>query len=192
MLLIKHRVNSLKDLSAVSPDQGIEIDVRDYDGEICCAHDPFTRGDSLRQVLGGYAHAFVIFNVKADGLESQIIQLAREMGISSYFFLDCANPTLVSLARKGFTRVAVRYSEYEPIEFALAFTGKVEWVWVDCFSHLPLNASSHEQLKRCFKICIVSPELQGHPRRQIGEFRQALQDLPVDAVCTDFPEDWTQ
>jgi hypothetical protein len=191
MLLIKHRVNSLKDLSAVPRNQGVEIDVRDFGGEICCAHDPFTRGELLRDLLGGYAHAFAIFNVKADGLESHIMQLADEMKISSYFFLDCANPTLVGLARKGFTKVAVRYSEYEPLEFALAFAEKVEWVWIDCFSTLPLDASSHEQLRRWFKICIVSPELQGHPRQRIGQFRQALQALPVDAVCTDYPEDWT-
>ncbi len=192
MLLIKHRVNTLQDLLQVPRDQGIEIDVRDYDGEMRCAHDPFTSGEALQHLLDGYAHAFAIFNVKADGLEPRIMQLAKEMGITSYFFLDCANPTLVKLAQSGFSRIAVRYSEYEPLEFALAFSGKAEWIWVDCFSVLPLNSSSYERLRRWFKICIVSPELQGHSRSRIGEFRQILQDLPVDAVCTDFPEDWTK
>ena len=192
MLLVKHRVNSLKDLSSVPKSQGIEIDVRERDGEICCAHDPFVPGEPLRRLLAGYSHSLAIFNVKADGLESYISRLAEEMGISTYFFLDCANPTLVNMARRGLTRMAVRFSEYEPIEFTLAFAGKVEWVWVDCFSRLPLTASTHAQLSRSFKICVVSPELQGHPRQRIGQFRQLLQGLPVDAVCTDFPEDWIQ
>jgi hypothetical protein len=190
MLLIKHRVNTLQHLRAVPPEQGVEIDIRDVNGEMCCTHDPFTAGEPLRHVLSGYAHALAIFNVKTDGLEQHIIKLAAEMGVSSYFFLDCANPSLVALVRKGFSKVAVRYSEYEPIEFALAFHGKAEWVWVDCFSHLPLDAASHQRLRRSFKICIVSPELQGHPRQRIQEFRQTLRELPVDAVCTDFPEDW--
>ena len=87
--------------------------------------------------------------------------------------------------------MAVRYSEYEPIEFALAFSGQAGWVWVDCFTHLPLTPEVYWRLKPHFKICLVSPELQGHPRGQIRQFRLQLRDLPVDAVCTDFCEDWS-
>lgn len=190
MLLIQHRVNKRKDLSVVPAHYGIEIDLRDSGADICCAHDPFSSGEPLCHVLGAYSHALAIFNVKADGLEQRIIRLAREAGVQSYFFLDCANPTLVNLVRQGLKTVAVRYSEYEPIEFALAFAGKAEWVWVDCFSTLPIDSVSHKQLRRWFKICIVSPELQGHPRERIAEYKKILRELPVDAVCTDFPEDW--
>ena len=190
MLLIKHRVNTVQDVSTVPAVQGIEVDIRDNGREICCSHDPFSGGEALRDVLAGFGHALAIFNVKADGLEQPIIRLAQELGIDSYFFLDCATPTLVGLVRRGFTKVAVRYSEHEPIEFALAFAGKADWVWVDCFSSFPLTALSYQQLRPYFKICVVSPELQGHPRQRIGEFRQLLLELPVDAVCTDFPEDW--
>ena len=85
--------------------------------------------------------------------------------------------------------MAVRYSEYEPIEFALAFAGRARWVWVDCFTRLPLDRNTHRRLQEHFKICLVSPELQGHPRATIQAYRRQL-EAPVDAVCTDFPEDW--
>ena len=87
-------------------------------------------------------------------------------------------------------RVAVRYSEFEPVEFALAFAGQADWVWVDCFTHLPLNPETYRRLHDHFKICLVSPELQQHPREQIRLFREQLRSMPIDAVCTDYCHDW--
>ncbi len=191
LLLIDHRVNTLECLSKVPADHGVEIDVRDYDGELTLAHDPFQKGLGLEEFLRHYHHALVIFNVKCDGLEDRISRLAEKHGVGEYFFLDVANPTLVRLVRGGEKSVAVRYSEYEPISFALAFAGQARWVWVDCFTHLPLDRDSHRQLREHFKVCVVSPELQGHPRATIQQFRRQLADLPIDAVCTDYPGDWT-
>ena len=116
--------------------------------------------------------------------------LAAQHAVRDFFFLDVANPTLVKLARRGERRVAVRYSEFEPLEFALAFAGKVDWVWIDTFTRLPLDAATHAALAAHFKLCLVSPELQGHPRGRIAEYRAQLAELPLDAVCTDFCEDW--
>jgi hypothetical protein len=119
-----------------------------------------------------------------------VIELAERHKVRDYFFLDCANPTLIRLARRGVRKLAVRFSEYEPIESALALAGQAEWVWVDCFTRLPLDAESHRRLKQHFKICVVSPELQGHPAVQIAEYRKVFEKLPIDAVCTDLPEAW--
>lgn len=190
MLLIEHRVNTLEHLRRTPRDRGVEIDVRDYDGELRLAHDPLQSGERLEDWLLGYAHALVIFNVKCDGLEGPILKLAARHRLEDFFFLDVANPTLVSLVRRGERRVAVRYSEYEPIEFALAFAGQAEWVWVDCFNRLPLDPRSYSQLRAHFKLCVVSPELQGHPRGRLAEYRAQLGAMPVDAVCSDFCEDW--
>ena len=190
MLLIEHRVNTLAHLRRVPPDRGVEIDVRDYDGDLRLVHDPLQSGERLADWLAGYRHALLIFNVKCDGLEDHLRTLAAQHGIERYFFLDVANPTLVRLAREGERRAAVRFSEYEPIEFALAFAGQVDWVWVDCFTRLPLDLVTHVRLRQHFRFCLVSPELQGHPRARIAEFRAQLHGLPVDAVCSDFCEDW--
>jgi hypothetical protein len=192
MLLIEHRVNTLAHLARVPEERGIEVDVRDYEGELRLAHDPLESGERLEDLLAAYRHALVIFNVKCDGLEGRITALAARHGIENYFFLDVANPTLVGLARRGERRAAVRFSEYEPIEFALAFAGQVDWVWVDCFTRLPLEQESYARLRdrSGFKLCLVSPELQQHPREWIADFRARLREMPVDAVCSDYCEDW--
>lgn len=191
MLLIEHRINTLEALRRVPPQHGIEIDIRDYDGHLVLTHDPFESGEKLEDLLAAVDHALVVFNVKCDGLEEPIRELADRFGINDYFFLDLAPPTLVRLALAGERRLAVRYSEHEPIEGALAFAGRAEWVWIDCFTHLPLDPSSYRRLAEHFKICLVSPELQGHARSRIGELRRDLEHLQVDAVCTDFPGDWS-
>lgn len=191
MLLIEHRVNTLEHLQRVPPERGIEVDVRDYDGDLRLVHDPFQSGERLEDLLAAYRHALVIFNVKCDGLESRIMDLAAKYNIANYFFLDLANPTLVNLVRRGVRQVAVRYSEFEPLEFALAFAGQAEWVWVDCFTYLPLNREIYRRLHQHFKICLVSPELQKHPRDWIQAFRRQLHDMPIDAVCTDFCNEWS-
>jgi len=189
-LLIEHRVNTLAHLRRVPPTRGIEVDVRADGGELVLAHNPFESGERLDDLLAAYQHALLILNVKCDGLEERLLALAARHGIRDLFLLDVANPSLVKLVRGGERRVAVRYSEYEPIEFALAFAGQAEWAWIDCFTRLPLDAASYAQLRAHFKLCLVSPELQRHPRSTIAEFRAQLATMPVDAVCTDFCEDW--
>jgi hypothetical protein len=190
MLLIEHRVNTVEHLLRTPRNFGIEVDVRDYDGDLRLVHDPFLSGEKLEDLLEVYQHALIIFNVKCDGLEGPILDLVDKYKINEYFFLDVANPTLVRLANNGIRKVAVRYSEFEPLESALVFAGKVEWVWVDCFTRLPINRESYGQLRNYFKICLVSPELQKHPRTMIPLFKEQLMETPIDAVCSDFCEDW--
>lgn len=190
MLLIEHRVNTLEHLRRAPPECGIEVDIRDYEGDLRLVHDPFLKGERLEDLLAAYRHAFIIFNVKCDGLEKQIMDLAAKYGVQDYFLLDLANPTLINLACRGVRQIAVRYSEYEPLEFALAFAGQVDWVWVDCFTRLPLDFESYERLHRHFKICLVSPEMQKHPRAMIRSFQEQLRGMPVEAVCTDYCDDW--
>lgn len=190
MLLIEHRVNTIEHLRRVPPERGVEIDIRDYEGELRLVHDPLESGESLEDWLAAYRHALVIFNTKCDGLVERIMELAARHRVENYFFLDLANPTLINLARQGVRQLAVRYSEFEPLEFALAFAGKVEWVWVDCFTRLPLDPATYQRLHQYFKICLVSPELQQHPRTTIQTFREQLLTMPIEAVCTDLCNDW--
>ena len=190
MLLIEHRVNTLAQLQRIPVERGVEVDVRDYDGDLRLVHDPFLSGERLEDFLTAYRQALIIFNVKCDGLENRILELVAKYHVNNFFFLDVANPTLVSLVHRGVRQVAVRYSEFEPIEFALAFAGKVDWVWVDCFTRLPLEADVYQRLSTHFKLCLVSPELQKHPRALIHTFREQLRGMPIDAVCSDFCDDW--
>ncbi|MNW16572.1 hypothetical protein D3C71_2154620 [compost metagenome] len=64
--------------------------------------------------------------------------------------------------------------------------GKVKWVWVDCFTKLPINKENYSKLKEWgYKLCLVSPELQGRDQ-DIEEYKQYLQDndIKFDKICT--------
>ena len=190
MLLIEHRVNTVAHLSRVPTNRGVEVDIRDYDGDLRLAHDPFVGGERLEDFLAAYRHTLIILNVKSDGLVQPILELLKNYQVNDYFFLDVANPTFVNMVRNDIHKIATHFSEFEPIDFSLAFAGKVDWVWVDCFTQLPLEPESYERLSEHFKLCVVSPELQNHPREMIQSFRQQLKDMPIEAVCTDFCDDW--
>lgn len=190
MLKIAHRINTLQQLKNVPTSQGIELDIRAYENQLILHHDPFVKGELFEDILKEYQHQTLILNTKCEGMENEILALLEQYQITDYFFLDLSLPFLVKFANKGLKKIAVRFSEFEPIEFALAFAGKVDWVWVDCFNHLPLNISTYQELKKHFKICLVSPELQGYELNRITEFTEQISEMEIDAVCTKRPDLW--
>lgn len=206
MQKIAHRINTLTQLKAIPLGQGIELDVRYHENSIVLHHDPFHHHDVpqpelFEDILRNYnCQGPIIVNVKTEGIEQECIKLLNKYKIKHWFFLDLSMPYFVIYAKKaedheieGFSseNLAVRFSEYEAIEYALKFAGKVRWVWVDCFTKMPLTASIFKKFKESgFKICIVSPELQKHPKEWISEFKKQLDGIPINAVCTKFPELW--
>lgn len=190
MLFIRHRINTLEDLKTVPQDMGIELDIRYEGSRLILHHDPFTSGLDFEELLKAYRHAFMILNIKSEGIEEKVLELLRKYQVQNYFFLDVSFPALIKLWKSGEKNIAVRFSEYEPLEQCLALKGMVSWVWVDCFNRCPLDAESHARLKEHFKICLVSPELQKYPAARIEEFRKQLEHLPADAVCTKEPDLW--
>lgn len=190
MLYVQHRVNTVAQLRDVPPEHGVEIDLRDRRERLILQHDPFADGEDFEEWLPHYRHRLLILNVKSERIEPRVRELVQRHGIEEYFFLDSSFPMLRLLSLQGERRLAVRFSELEPVEAAEAVAGLVDWVWVDCFTRLPLNADTYARLKRHFRLCVVSPELQGRPVATIGEFAGALQPYPVDAVCTKRPDLW--
>jgi len=116
--------------------------------------------------------------------------LLKRYKARDYFFLDVSFPALVKLTRKGEKNIAVRFSEYEPVESCLAVKDLVRWVWIDCFTKLPLDDRNYSALKKHFKLCLVSPELENHPKERIAEFKAAVARWEIDAVCTKHPKLW--
>lgn len=190
MLIIRHRVNSVRELKRVPHSEGIEVDIREWNGKLHLEHDPYKRGESLETYLKTYSHRLLILNVKGDGYEPALFQLMNRFKIRNYFLLDVQNPTLVKLTRNGMSNVGVRFSEYEPIESCLAFAGKAKWLWVDCFNTFPLDSKNYQKLKKYFKICLVSPELQKHSLSKTKKMIRSVSAFSVDAVCTDDPSLW--
>ena len=81
-----------------------------------------------------------------------------------------------------------RVSEYEPVGTAERFAGLADWIWLDCFDGMAPSPEIVHHLKKSFKVCLVSPELQGYPSDQINQFLP-LKSV-VDAVCTKVPDRW--
>jgi hypothetical protein len=198
MHIIAHRRNTLAELAAVPPHYGIEVDIRSHGERLTIHHDPYVAGGDFVEWIGAYARArrtgTLILNVKEDGLEARLLELMRGHGIANFFFLDQALPTLVRMARQGEKRCAVRVSEFESVETALRFAGLLDWVWVDCFTRFPLAPGESARLVEAgFKLCLVSPELQG--RTDPGEIAAmraliARERHDIAAVCTKRPDLW--
>jgi hypothetical protein len=194
MKLIAHRRNTINELNALPTRYGVEVDIRSYDKRLIIHHDPFIDGEYFEDWIAAYQHGTLILNVKEEGLEGRLINLMQSHGIEDYFFLDQSFPFLVKWAKVGEHRCAIRVSEFEAIETALALAGKVDWVWVDCFNYFPLSHEDAQRLKNAgFKLCLVSPELQGRDAEtEIPQLIQLLgeRDIQAEAICTKRPDLW--
>lgn len=190
MLKIAHRINTIDQLKQVPPEWGVEIDLRPDGDRIILHHDAFVPGVDFEEWLKYYNHSMIILNTKSEGMEEKILNLMQNYHIDNYFFLDLSLPFTIKYLNKGLKKIAVRFSEYEPIEFAMNFAGKAEWLWIDCFTKLPLDSSNYNMLKKNFKLCIVSPELQGYDITRINEFKSVLAGMTIDAVCSKRPDLW--
>ncbi len=192
MLYISHRINRKHELQKVPEEYGIELDLRDCGDRIVLQHDPFIKHDAedFESFLEAYRHRLIILNVKSERIEWRVLEIMAKYSIEKYFFLDSSFPMIRALIQRGERQIAVRFSEFEPIESALALAGQVEWVWVDCFTKLPLNDENYSKLAKHFRICIVSPELQGRDTSQISDYARQLRDYPVDGICSKRPDLW--
>jgi len=186
MELIAHRINRLEELRALPEHFGVELDLRDQGDQLIMVHDPFSGGEDFESYLKEYRHGTLILNIKSERIEPKVQQLIEKYKIPNYFYLDSSIPMIVQLSKGGLSKIAVRVSEYESLETVMRFRGLVDWVWVDCFSRIPLTSAEFKTLKSAgFKLCFVSPELQGQPEK-IEEYRDFLKEneMFMDAICT--------
>ncbi|QCO19915.1 hypothetical protein D3869_32235 (plasmid) [Azospirillum brasilense] len=193
MKIIRHRRNTLAELQATPTELGVEVDIRSQGTELVIHHDPFVAGEPFEAWIAAYRHGTLILNVKEEGLETRLLALMERHGITDFFFLDQSFPFLVKTANQGERRCAVRVSEFESVDTALTLAGRIEWVWVDCFTRFPLDAAQAARLQDAgLKLCLVSPELQGRGTAGIADMRRLLEreGIVAEAVCTKEPEAW--
>jgi hypothetical protein len=189
-MFFSHRVNTIEALDQVPHALGIELDLRSDGDRVIVTHDPFTDGPRIEEFFPRIGQRPCIFNVKCEGIEARVLAEAKRAGIAEFFFLDLSVPAAVKLCKQGETRLAVRWSEYEPAEGVLAWEGRAQWVWVDCFGEWPSDMASWAKIADRFRVCLVSPELQGHGADAIALFRQGLGARRWDAACTKRPDLW--
>ena len=187
MEFIVHRINKKEELKNLSKEYGVELDLRDnVDGTIYINHDPFVLGENFEDYLKEYNHGTMILNIKSERIELRILELLKKYNIKNYFFLDSSFPMIKLLSDKGEKNIALRYSEYEGLDTLEKMQGKVHWVWVDCFNKLPIDNEIYKKIKNMgYKLCLVSPELQGQPEKIELYVKQIKEEkIEFDAICT--------
>ena len=185
MIIVAHRINTIAALKKLEPDFGVEIDVRAQDKNLVLNHEPFEGGESLSDYLNECDPSrLVVFNIKEAGIEAKVHELAAAYKIQNYFLLDVEFPYIYRAARQGERRIAMRYSEDEAIETVLNYKDKVDWVWIDTNTRLPLDSKIVRNLDG-FKSCLVCPERWGRPQ-DIPAYRDEIKrlGLKLDAVMT--------
>jgi NDP-sugar pyrophosphorylase family protein len=187
MLFCCHRINTIEELKAIPIHYGIEIDLRDdLNGNIYISHDPYVNGELFSNFLEHYNHKFIILNIKSERIEYSVIELIKKHDITEYFLLDSSFPMIYKLSNEGEKNIAIRFSEFEVLDTVLAMKGKIDWVWIDCFTKNPLNISVYNILKDAgFKLCFVSPELQNqqHKLKEYKDFFKK-ENILLDMICT--------
>ena len=186
MEFIAHRINTIEELKQVPIEYGVELDLRDFGERLILQHDPFKDGEDFEEYLKHYEHGTMILNIKSERIEHKVLELIQKYGIKKYFFLDSSFPMIYLLSKSGESNIALRFSEFEGVDTILAMAGKVEWIWVDCFTKLPITAENYKLLKEHgFKFCLVSPELQGQSEK-LESYKQYLEseNIIFDAICT--------
>ena len=186
MECIAHRINTIEGLHKLPREYGVEVDLRDFGERLVLQHDPFKDGEDFEEYLKNYNHGTMILNIKSERIEYKVLELLQKYNIKKYFFLDSSFPMIYSLSKDGEKNIALRFSEFEGVDTLLNMQGRVKWVWVDCFSKLPIGQENYKLLKNNgFQFCLVSPELQGQDEK-IEEYKQYLkkENIVFDAICT--------
>lgn len=192
--IVIHRVNDRQRLRQVPRHWGAEIDLRADGSSLVLNHDPFSGGERFDDWLEEYHHGLLVLNIKEAGIEAEVLRRVAARGVQRFFLLDVEFPYLYRASRAGERRIAVRYSEDEPIEAAENYRGKVDWVWIDTNTRLPLDERVAPRLAG-FHTCLVCPERWGRPQ-DIPTYRSRLAALhfPLDAVMTslDHAAEWAK
>ena len=193
MEIIAHRINTINQLKNLKNNLGVEVDIRSNEKNLIICHDPFSDYINFKDWLSFYNHGTLILNVKENGLEEELLKTMKSFKKENFFILDQSLPYLVNTINNGEKRCAVRLSEYESINTVLSFKEKLSWVWIDFFNKFPVDLEIYKILKEHnFKLCIVSPELQGHTNSKCLHLKNYIKsnEMNFDAVCTKKVKFW--
>ena len=187
MEYIAHRINTLAELNELPSEYGVELDLRDnLNGKIYIQHNPFEPGEDFEEYLKHYHHGTMILNIKSERIELKILEMLSQYDVKSYFFLDSSFPMIWLLSMQGEKNFALRISEAEGMDTARNMAGKINWIWIDCFTKIPISKNEADELKNLgYKLCFVSPELEGRDE-DIEKYKSQLanENIDLDAVCT--------
>ncbi len=202
-----HPANSLPAFEqALHCGWGIEVDIRDYKGELRVSHNPADENSlPLSVLLDSYqAHkstACIAFNIKADGLQPLLQQQINQYHIKHYFTFDMSIPNTIVDNQFGLP-FFLRQSEFEQ---SLQHLGQLyqlcKGLWIDQFEEdervLAYNLCSiPTHIAAGKRVCFVSPELHTWGQKDNcyleiwPKLKHIADDLPGSPIylCTDYPQ----
>lgn len=185
-----HRVNDIESLKKTPHKYGIEVDLRYKGSDIILHHDPFREGVIFNDFLSHYKHNGIILNCKSEGIELETLNILSKHNIKNFFFLDLSIPFLVKTSLDGCNKIAIRFSEYEPLSFVKKYVNICDWVWIDSFDGKYFDRDLITKLSKDFKICLMSPELRGFELSIIDELKEKYKNIEFDAICTKNTSSW--
>jgi glycerophosphoryl diester phosphodiesterase len=170
---------------------GVELDVRDLDGEPVISHDPPAAGAlAFSAVVDEYlAHGtpgLLAVNVKSDGLPAMIAAALARVPAERWFTFDMSVPDTRGYLGAGLPYYT-RHSDLEP---APALYETAHGVWLDDFAGGFIDeAKIAAHLAAGKQVAVVSPEL--HARAHAPVWAQWRRwDVWADPrvhLCTDHP-----
>lgn len=172
---------------------GTETDLRDLGGQLVVSHDPppmdaMPVDDLFAQVASYDPNLSMALNIKADGLQSMVMDAVKQHGLTGCFVFDMAVPDAVQWLKTDMP-VFTRHSDVEKVP---ALYDQAAGVWLDGFySDWWDMGTIAAHLDAGKRIAIVSPELHGRSHTALWT---QIRDAPVchsdDIIlCTDIPEE---
>lgn len=173
---------------------GTETDIRDYNGELVISHDIADREcisvNKFFEIYNNHGdNVPLALNIKADGLQTKLMESLERYNITNYFVFDMSVPDAIQYIKKGLHSFT-RGSEYERVP---SFYANACGIWLDEFySHWIDEAVIAKHLSEKKQICIVSPDL--HKRNYMNEWRhykKIEKSLGISnlMICTDHVEE---
>ena len=171
---------------------GIETDIRDQNGQLVISHDiPKKKSIKLHELFKIYSlnssYCTLALNIKADGLQKELLKLIKKYHIKNYFIFDMSIPESIKYSKTPLNNY-MRLSEYEKDYKNFVFKG----LWIDQFKS---DWISPKQIKILLKskidICLVSSELHQRDQKQLWKMilRNNIYKYKNFSLCTDFPSE---
>lgn len=188
MILIAHRINTLKELKNLPHNCGLEIDLREQKKNLILQHEPFKNGLNFNLYKKYLKNRFIIFNIKSERIEFKILNLIKKYKIKNYFFLDSSFPMIRELINKKEKNIACRVSDEEDMQTAINLKKNIRWIWFETQFPFKKSYFKLKKLKKLnFKICLVSPDL--HKKKikfDKNEIMYLKKNKLIDAVCVKY------
>lgn len=166
---------------------GIELDVRDHNGQIGVSHDMITNDKFLdfELVVELFSHyeSILAINIKSDGMLKKIETILQELDTEKFFCFDMSIPESIPYLESQLPTY-MRISEFE--EFG-PLHAKSAGVWLDSF-YSDWWRNDLDVFVASKNYCVVSPELHHRDNMEAWNFLNKVGSSKNIYLCTDQPK----